>query len=89
MVNSTVLSGTRGTLRLGLVGGEHIYFVLSISSMSHHCRSGRICPGIHLVHSIVTLTAASVLSTFDLTKKVDENGWEIEPKMEYTSFAIR
>ena len=37
----------------------------------------------------ITLAAASVLSTFDLAKKVDENGREIEPKMEYTKFAIR
>ena len=36
----------------------------------------------------ITLAAASVLSTFDLAKKVDENGREIEPKMEYTKFAI-
>ena len=57
--------------------------------MSHHYHSGRICPGKHLSHSIVTLTAASVLSTFDLAKKVDENGREILPKMEYTKFAIR
>jgi hypothetical protein len=40
-------------------------------------------------HSIVTLAAPSVLSTFDLLKKVDENGREIEPKMEYTQFGIR
>ena len=46
--------------------------------------SGRICPGKHLAHSTLTLTAASVLSTFDLLKKVDENGREIEPKREYT-----
>ena len=57
--------------------------------MTHHCCSGRVCPGKHLAHSIVTLTAASVLSTFDLVKKVDENGREIEPNMEYTKFAIR
>jgi hypothetical protein len=29
------------------------------------------------------LTAASVLSTFDLLKKLDENHREIEPKREY------
>ena len=40
-------------------------------------------------HSGLTLTAASVLSTFDLLKKVDENGVEIDPKMEYTSLGIR
>ena len=49
----------------------------------------RICPGKHLAHSTVTLTAASVLSTFNLIKKVDEDGREIEPKREYSSGAIR
>jgi len=48
----------------------------------------RGCPGKHLAHSTVTLAAASVLTTFDLLKKVDENGREIEPKREYTSAAI-
>jgi hypothetical protein len=50
---------------------------------------GRACPGKHLAHSTVTLAAASVLSTFDLLKKVDENGQEINPKMEYAAAAIR
>ena len=57
------------------------------SSKCHHHR--RICPGEHLAHSNVTLTAASVLSTFDLLKKMDENGREIEPKGEYTNAGIR
>ena len=42
----------------------------------------------HLAHSILTLTAASVLSTFDLVRKVDENGREIEPKREYTKSSM-
>ena len=58
-------------------------------SLSSHRRPGRICPGRHLAHSIVTLAAASVLSNFDLLKQVDENGQEIEPKREYTKFAMR
>ena len=57
--------------------------------MSHHHHSDRICPGKHLAHSAFTLTAASVLSTFDLIKKVDENGQEIEPEREYTGNGIR
>ena len=56
--------------------------------MSHHHRFDRICPGKYLAHSALTLTAASVLSTFDLLRKVDENGREIEPKKEYTKSAI-
>jgi len=48
----------------------------------------RICPGRHLAHSTITITAASVLSTFDLVKKVDENGREIVPKRKYTESAV-
>jgi len=49
----------------------------------------RICPGKHIAHSTVTLAAAYVLSTFDLLRKVDVNGREIEPKREYTISGIR
>jgi hypothetical protein len=49
----------------------------------------RICPGIHLAHSTITLAAASVLSTFDLVKQVDENGREIEPNREYKPASVR
>jgi hypothetical protein len=35
------------------------------------------------------LAAASVLSTFDLLKKLDENHQEIEPKREYTLATVR
>jgi len=49
----------------------------------------RICAGKHLAHSTLMLAAASVLSTFDLLKKVDENGSDIEPKKEYRPGAIR
>jgi len=48
----------------------------------------RICPGKHLAHSALTLAAASVLSTFDLVRKLDENGREIEPKREYTKSGV-
>jgi cytochrome P450 len=74
-------------LHLGLVGGEH--YILPIKSLPIITRSGRICPGQHLAHSTLTLTAASVLSTFDLVRKVDENGREIEPKREYTRTGTR
>jgi hypothetical protein len=49
----------------------------------------RICPGRHLAHSTIKFVAASVLSTFDLVKKVDASGREIEPNKEYKSAAIR
>jgi len=48
----------------------------------------RACPGKHLAHSTVTLAAASLLSTFDLLKQVDENGLEIEPEREYKTAGI-
>ena len=79
MDKSTVRLETQRTLHLDLVGGElqvYLFFPLSPCLLS---RNGRICPGKHLAHSIVTLTAASILSTFDLVKKLDENGREIEP----------
>ena len=66
----------------------HLFFPLvHVSSSNVH--SGRICPGKHIAHSSVTLSAAYILSTFNLLRKVDENGLEIEPKREYTSVGIR
>ena len=61
-----------------------LLFILSISPCLIFRRSGRICPGQHLAHSTLTFLAASVLSTFDLLRKLDENGLEIELKREYT-----
>jgi hypothetical protein len=88
MENSTVQLETRWTLHLGSVGGDHYLNYSFYYSMSHHRPiSGRICPGKHIAQSTIMLTAASVLSTFDLVKKVDENGREIEPKREYTTSA--
>ena len=55
-----------------------IYFHSPCLIVQCHHRSGRICPGKHLAHSTLTLAAASVLSTFDLVRKVDENDQEIE-----------
>ena len=49
----------------------------------HHHHLGRVCPGKHLAHSTLKLAAASVLSTFDLQRKLDEYHREIEPKREY------
>ncbi|KAK1220350.1 hypothetical protein PQX77_016886 [Marasmius sp. AFHP31] len=45
----------------------------------------RICPGRHLAMSMIYISAASILATFDISKAVDENGLEIEPRVEYTS----
>ena len=76
-------------------GRRWALFILSLVPLSpshpvwcHH-RANRICPAIHIALSVVTLTAASVLSTFDLVKKVDENGQEIEPAKGCTRFTQR
>ena len=91
MDNSTIQLEIRWTLHLGSAGGENfIFFLLDhVSSSNCHILSDRTCPGKHLAHSSLTLAAASVLSTFDLVKKMDENGREIEPKKEYTRTALR
>ena len=91
--NSIVQLETRWRLRLDSVGGENYLFfplvyVSSFNVITDH-GSARICPGQHLAHSTVTLAAASVLSTFDLLRKVDENGREIEPKREYKPAGMR
>ena len=66
----------------------NLFISPSLIIQCHH-RSGRICPGKHLAHSTLTLAAGSVLSTFDLIRKADENGREVEPKREYTRTALR
>ncbi|KAI8996249.1 cytochrome P450 [Trametes punicea] len=45
----------------------------------------RICPGRHLACASIWIAVASVLSTFTLTKAVDEDGKVIEPSGEYLS----
>lgn len=45
----------------------------------------RICPGAHIANSMLWVIVASVLSTFDISKPIDENGVVIEPSMEYHS----
>jgi hypothetical protein len=37
----------------------------------------RICPGRHLVDSIIFIVTSSILSIFNVTKAKDENGNEI------------
>jgi len=45
----------------------------------------RICPGRHMSSDSVWVTIASILSTFTLSKPLDEHGHVIEPNGEYTS----
>ena len=87
MENSTVQLETPWTLHLvSEGGGDYLYFPCLVWC---HYYSGRICPGRHIAHSTLTLAAASVLSSSDLVRKVDENGREIEPKKEYIGAGIR
>ncbi|KAJ6579966.1 cytochrome P450 [Mycena vulgaris] len=43
----------------------------------------RMCPGRHMAVASLWITIASMLSTFDIKKAVDEYGKEIEPSHEY------
>jgi len=52
----------------------------------------RLCPGTHIATSTLWLTAATVLSTFNLSKSVDvkdDGGRVIEPSCEYHVGLIR
>jgi hypothetical protein len=77
------------TSHLDSAGGEPSFPPVSISQCLLISSSCRGCPGKHIAHSIVTLAAASVLSTFNLLRKMDDNGQEIEPTKEYKPGAIR
>ncbi|TFY80566.1 hypothetical protein EWM64_g3446 [Hericium alpestre] len=46
----------------------------------------RICPGMHIADSSVFLYIASMLYLFDVVKAKDEDGGDIEPKVEYDGF---
>ncbi|KAJ7764910.1 cytochrome P450 [Mycena metata] len=48
----------------------------------------RICPGRHMAISSLWITVASILSVFDITKAVGEDGQIIEPTYEYLSDLI-
>ncbi|TFK41783.1 cytochrome P450 [Crucibulum laeve] len=45
----------------------------------------RICAGMHIAEAIVWLTIASVLSSFDITPPIDDEGNKILPKLLYHS----
>ncbi|KAG9218407.1 hypothetical protein CCMSSC00406_0007992 [Pleurotus cornucopiae] len=48
----------------------------------------RICPGRHLAVSSLWIAAATILSVFNITKEVGNDGNEVEPRMEYNSALI-
>ncbi|KAJ7234222.1 cytochrome P450-like protein [Mycena rebaudengoi] len=43
----------------------------------------RVCPGRHMAMSSMWITIASILSTFDITKAVGDDGNVIEPTYEF------
>ncbi|KAF7345573.1 hypothetical protein MVEN_01576000 [Mycena venus] len=43
----------------------------------------RICPGRHMAHASMWISAVSILATFDITKAVGEDGKAIGPTYEY------
>ncbi|KAF9545988.1 cytochrome P450 [Agrocybe pediades] len=43
----------------------------------------RICPGNHIALSFLWVTAASILSVYDITKEVDQNGQEVTPDIKF------
>ena len=45
----------------------------------------RICPGRHLVDSIIFIVTSSVLSVFNVSKAKDENGHEIPVRVAATT----
>ena len=88
--NGKLDSSVRDPVDIAFGFGRRWAFFLFFFPLVHIITvSGRICPGKHLAHSILTLTAASVLSNFDLVRDVDENGRVIVPKREYNSAGIR
>ena len=48
----------------------------------------RICPGRHIAISTIWIAAASILTTFNISKCLDKDGRVIEPSPEYTSSTI-
>ncbi|KDQ16408.1 hypothetical protein BOTBODRAFT_31081 [Botryobasidium botryosum FD-172 SS1] len=45
----------------------------------------RICPGLHFADSMLFITMASILATYDITKPRNEDGQEIDPVISYHS----
>lgn len=62
---------------------NHAELILSLTQFLY-----RICPGTHIGYSILWLTAASLLTVFDIDKTLDVDGHPIEPSCEYDSGAV-
>ncbi|KAF5344515.1 hypothetical protein D9756_011369 [Leucocoprinus leucothites] len=48
----------------------------------------RVCPGVHIGISVIWMTAASLLTVFDIEKALDADGHPITPSCEYDSGAV-
>ncbi|KAF5377535.1 hypothetical protein D9615_005319 [Tricholomella constricta] len=48
----------------------------------------RMCPGRWFAFDAMWIVVASILTVYDISKAVDENGQTIEPKVEYTSHLL-
>ena len=51
--------------------------------------TARTCPGSHIALSLLGLTVAGVLSTFNISKAVGQDGELIEPSVKYKSGVVR
>jgi len=49
----------------------------------------RTCPGSHIALSLLFLTAATILSVFEISEELDENGSPVRPKIDWTSAVIK
>ena len=45
----------------------------------------RACPGAHLAEMTLFINVSTILSVFNILKSVDEQGKEIEPKIEWVN----
>ena len=47
--------------------------------------TNRICPGRHVAISLLWITVATVLTTFDISRECDKDGVPVEPSVKYHS----
>jgi len=49
----------------------------------------RLCPGRHLAETNLWIAMVSILAAFNIRKKLDADGQEITPKLEFQSGLVR
>lgn len=62
----------------------HAYFIFNL----HSDGIFRECPGKSMALATLWLTTASILSAFEITKALDENGKPIEAEIKYSSSLV-